>query len=171
MSRIAKDIRTGAFREGLYVVWALARSKEKAEDAQDALICLFRREFGERPKYNRTARDPRCPDHYSLLYDNLKSLVGSRPAVATATATRARHAGTHVADPPKASQRRQEAVDFIVRELGQLSTAHLDEVKEFVDSLSHRHPERELTQLAMAASRPVLDAVWDNPDDAEYDAL
>ena len=62
-------------------------------------------------------------------------------------------------------------MDFIVRELGELSTAHLDEVKEFVDSLSHRHPERELTQLAMAASRPVLDAVWDNPDDAEYDTL
>ena len=169
--RIAKDITNGELREGLYVVWALARSKEEAEDAQDALICLFRREFGGRPKYNRKAKNPRHPDRYTLLYENLKTLVGSQPAVAAPTAARTREAGTHVADPPTPSQRQQEAVDHIVQRLRQLSIAHLDEVKDFVDSLSHRHPERELTRLAMAASRPVLDAVWDNPDDAEYDAL
>ena len=42
---------------------------------------------------------------------------------------------------------------------------------DFIDFLSHRDSERQLTQMAMAASEPVLNAVWDNPDDSAYDAL
>ena len=111
---IAQDIRNGELSDPLYVVWAMAASKAEAKQAQDALICLFRREFGEQPRYNGRVEDSSCPDDYSALYENLKALVGS---------------------------------------------------------LNHRDSEREVTRLAMAASEPVLDAVWDNSDDAEYDAL
>ena len=46
-----------------------------------------------------------------------------------------------------------------------------NEVEEFIDLLNHLDSQRALTRMAMAASEPVLSAVWDNPDDAEYDAL
>ena len=62
-------------------------------------------------------------------------------------------------------------VDRVVQKLQALSTERLGEVEEFIDFLRHRDSERRLTQMAMAASEPVLNAVWDNPDDAEYDAL
>ena len=62
-------------------------------------------------------------------------------------------------------------VDRVVQKLQALSTERLGEVEDFIDFLSHRDSERQLTQMAMAVSEPVLNAVWDNPDDAEYDAL
>ena len=62
-------------------------------------------------------------------------------------------------------------VDRVVQKLQALSTERLGEVEDFIDFLRHRDSERELTQMAMVASEPVLNAVWDNPDDAEYDAL
>ena len=112
--KIARDIKGGKVQNPLYVVWAVAASKEEAKEAQDALICLFRREFGEQPKYNTKEEDSNCPDGHAVLYENLKTLVGGR---------------------------------------------------------NRGDSERQVTQFAMAASEPVLDAVWDNPDDAEYDAL
>ncbi len=112
---IARDIESGSVQDPLYVVWAVAACKEEAKEAQDALICLFRTEFGKQPKYNWKPEDSSCPDDHLALYENLKTLVASR--------------------------------------------------------LNCRDGERQVTQLAMAAAEPVLDAVWDNPDDAEYDAL
>ena len=111
---IARDIESGRVQDPLCVVWATAASKEEAKEAQDALICLFKREFGKRPKYNRKPEYSSCPDGHLALYENLKTLVGD---------------------------------------------------------LNRGDSERQVTQLAMAASEPVLDAIWDNPDDAEYDAL
>ncbi len=112
--KIARDIKSGKVQDPLYVVWAVAACKEEAKEAQDALICLFGREFGEQPKYNTKKEDSNCPDDHAGLYENLKALVGGR---------------------------------------------------------NRRDSERQVTQLAMAAAEPVLDAVWNNPDDAEYDAL
>ena len=68
-------------------------------------------------------------------------------------------------------QRRQTVIDHVVQKLQTLSTERLAEVEDFIDFLSHRDSERQLTQMAMAVSEPVLSAVWDNPADAEYDSL
>ena len=70
-----------------------------------------------------------------------------------------------------AQTRERQRIDHIARKLRTLSAERLDEVEDFIDFLKHRDGERELTRMAMAASEPVLRAVWDNPDDAEYDAL
>ena len=69
-------------------------------------------------------------------------------------------------------QRRQTVIDHVAQKLQALSAERLGEVEDFIDFLNHRDDERQqVTQMAMAASAPVLSAVWDNPDDAEYDAL
>jgi len=44
------------------------------------------------------------------------------------------------------------------------------EVVDFVDFLAHRD-DRLLVESASRMSEPALAAVWDNPDDAEYDNL
>ncbi|VFM95164.1 MAG: hypothetical protein BECKG1743D_GA0114223_100326 [Candidatus Kentron sp. G] len=43
--------------------------------------------------------------------------------------------------------------------------------KQIIDFLRQRDNGRELTQAAMATSEPALNSVWNNADDAEYDAL
>ncbi len=72
---------------------------------------------------------------------------------------------------PSRTQQAAPILDDVVQKLQVLSAERLGEVEDFIDFLSHRDSERRLTQMAMAASEPVLSAVWDNPDDAEYDAL
>ena len=44
------------------------------------------------------------------------------------------------------------------------------EVVDFVDLLSHKD-DRLLVEAAAKLAEPSLAAVWDNPDDAEYDKL
>ena len=65
----------------------------------------------------------------------------------------------------------RQRIDHVAQKLQTLSAERLGEVEDFIDFLNHRDSERELTRMAMAASESVLRAVWDNPDDAEYDAL
>ena len=64
-----------------------------------------------------------------------------------------------------------QQAEQVAEKLKTLSAERLGEVEDFIDFLSYRDSERQLTRMAMAASEPVLRAVWDNPDDAEYDAL
>ena len=45
------------------------------------------------------------------------------------------------------------------------------EVEDFVDFLTRRGDNRELTRAAMGLSEDVLRRVWDNPEDAAYDQL
>lgn len=70
-----------------------------------------------------------------------------------------------------AQTRERQRIGRVARKLRTLSAERLDEVEDFIDFLNHRDSERDLTRMAMAASESVLSAVWDNPDDAEYDAL
>lgn len=74
---------------------------------------------------------------------------------------------------PEASRTQQASpvLEHVARKLKTLSAERLGEVEDFIDFLSHRDSEKQPTRMAMAASEPVLNAVWDNPDDAEYDAL
>jgi hypothetical protein len=44
------------------------------------------------------------------------------------------------------------------------------EVVDFVDLLANRD-DRLLVEAASRISEPAFAAVWDNPDDAEYDSL
>lgn len=65
----------------------------------------------------------------------------------------------------------QSAVEQVIDKLQALSPERVSEVEDFIDFLSQRDTDRELTRAAMSAAEPVLEQVWDNPDDAEYDKL
>jgi hypothetical protein len=45
------------------------------------------------------------------------------------------------------------------------------EVEDFIDFLQNRESDRHLAYGAAQISEPAFKAVWDNPDDAEYDRL
>ncbi len=65
-----------------------------------------------------------------------------------------------------------EQVDQMLTKLKCLPPEQLREVEDFVDFLrSHDHQDSALTRVAAQASEPVLDQLWDNPEDAAYDAL
>ena len=68
-------------------------------------------------------------------------------------------------------QSRQPAIDQVVDKLQTVSPERAGEVKDSVDSSSQRDDDRRLSREAMVISQPVLNAIWDNPDDAEYDEL
>ena len=62
-------------------------------------------------------------------------------------------------------------IEQVIRKLQALASNRLHEVEDFIDFLSQRDSDRQLTQAAMAVSEPTLRALWDNADDAEYDKL
>jgi len=62
-------------------------------------------------------------------------------------------------------------LDDVVEKLRTLPPHRIAEVEDFIDFLKQRNEDNQLTKLAMAASEPVLDQLWDNPDDAAYDKL
>ena len=64
-----------------------------------------------------------------------------------------------------------EHLTTIVEKLRNLPPEQLSEVEDFVDFLSARDQERKLVQTASIVSETALNAVWDNPLDAEYDRL
>ena len=45
------------------------------------------------------------------------------------------------------------------------------EVEDFVAFLAERERMQELTRAAMKSSGPAFAAIWENPDDAAYDAI
>ena len=59
----------------------------------------------------------------------------------------------------------------IVEKLRKLPPERLVEVEDFVDFLRSRAEEAGLVSAASALSEGALRAVWDNPDDADYDRL
>lgn len=62
-------------------------------------------------------------------------------------------------------------IEQLVHKLRTLSPNRINEVEDFIDFLSQRDTDQQLTQAAMAASEDSLNAIWDNSDDAEYDQL
>ena len=62
-------------------------------------------------------------------------------------------------------------IAHVVQKLQALTPNRINEVEDFIDFLSQRDRDRQLTQEAMTASEPTLNTVWDNADDAEYDKL
>ena len=64
-----------------------------------------------------------------------------------------------------------QQIEQVVRKLQTLAPNRIEEVEDFIDFLCQRDNDRQLTRAAMQTSEPALNSVWDNPDDAEYDAL
>ena len=62
-------------------------------------------------------------------------------------------------------------IEQVMQKLRALVPKRLHEVEDFINFLSQRDSDRQLTQAAMAVSEPALRALWDNADDAEYDKL
>jgi len=59
----------------------------------------------------------------------------------------------------------------LIEKLKALPPERRAEVEDFVDFLRNRETEQHLSRGAAKASEPAFRAVWDNPEDAEYDRL
>lgn len=59
----------------------------------------------------------------------------------------------------------------LIEKLKSLPPQRRAEVEDFVDFLRSRETDQHLARTAAQASEPAFKAVWDNPDDAEYDRL
>jgi hypothetical protein len=63
------------------------------------------------------------------------------------------------------------AEETLIQKIRSLPPERVAEVENFVDSLTVRDQDRHFTQAAARLSEEAFRAVWDNPDDAEYDRL
>lgn len=59
----------------------------------------------------------------------------------------------------------------LIAKLRQLPPERLEEVEDFVDFLQAREQERSVVGTAARMSETAFAKIWDNPDDAAYDAL
>ena len=64
---------------------------------------------------------------------------------------------------------------LLAEKIGLLPAAYVAEIEAFIDSVVQRAGSGagsgDLTRRATQASEPSFAAVWDNPEDAVYDAL
>ena len=61
--------------------------------------------------------------------------------------------------------------ESLIQKLRLLPPERLEEVEDFVDFLRAREGDRALVQASARASAAAFSRVWDNPEDAAYDAL
>ncbi|MGE3342592.1 MAG: DUF2281 domain-containing protein [Vicinamibacterales bacterium] len=59
----------------------------------------------------------------------------------------------------------------LIEKISRLPPERVSEVEDFVDFLATRGQDRQLSEAATRASEAAFAAVWDNPDDADYDRL
>lgn len=64
-----------------------------------------------------------------------------------------------------------QQIEQVVQKLQALMPNRIDEVEDFIDFLSQRDIDRQLTKAAKTVSEARLNTLWDNPYDAEYDKL
>jgi hypothetical protein len=62
-------------------------------------------------------------------------------------------------------------VEQLFEKLRTLPPERLEEVEDFIDFLQTRESDRHLARSAAQLSAPAFEAVWDNPEDADYDRL
>ena len=62
-------------------------------------------------------------------------------------------------------------VSALIEKIQTLRPDQLVEVEDFVDFIRLREQQRVLTRAAAEVSAPAFATIWDNPDDAAYDAL
>ncbi len=59
----------------------------------------------------------------------------------------------------------------LIEKIQALPADRIAEVEDFVEFIAAREQERSLTRAATQTSEASFTAVWDNPEDAVYDAL
>jgi hypothetical protein len=59
----------------------------------------------------------------------------------------------------------------LIEKINALPAERVAEVEDFVDFLAERERSTGFARAAAAASAPAFAGVWDNPEDAVYDAL
>jgi Protein of unknown function (DUF2281) len=64
-----------------------------------------------------------------------------------------------------------QVVEALIEKLKALPPERRAEVEDFIDFLHNRESDQHLARSATQTSEPAFKAVWDNPDDAEYDRL
>jgi hypothetical protein len=64
-----------------------------------------------------------------------------------------------------------QAEQVLLEKLRALPPQRRAEVEDFIDFLQNRETDQHLARSAAQVSEPAFKAVWDNPDDAEYDRL
>ena len=64
-----------------------------------------------------------------------------------------------------------QAEQVLLEKLRALPPERRAEVEDFIDFLQNRETDQHLARSAAQVSEPAFRAVWDNPDDAEYDRL
>ena len=64
-----------------------------------------------------------------------------------------------------------QAEQVLLEKLRALPPERRAEVEDFIDFLQNRESDQHLARSAAQVSEPAFKAVWDNPDDAEYDRL
>ena len=63
------------------------------------------------------------------------------------------------------------AEETLIQKIRSLPPERVAEVEDFVDFLTARDQDRQVTQAAARLSKDAFRSVWDNIDDAEYDRL
>ena len=59
----------------------------------------------------------------------------------------------------------------LIEKIQTLPPERQSEVEDFVDFIRMREQQVGLTRDAAAVSAPAFAAVWDNPEDSDYDAI
>jgi hypothetical protein len=72
---------------------------------------------------------------------------------------------------PTTRRSQPDPIRALAEKIRALPPERIVEVADFVDFLCSRHDERELRSGATGLAESSFAAVWDNPDDAEYDQL
>lgn len=59
----------------------------------------------------------------------------------------------------------------LIEKVRKLSVEQIQQVEQFIDSLSQDSTEQQLTLISTKLSESVFGKIWDNPEDADYDNL
>ena len=57
----------------------------------------------------------------------------------------------------------------LMEKVKKLSVDQIQQVEQFIDSLTQEDKERQLTLISTKLSESVFNKIWDNPEDADYD--
>ncbi len=105
-----------------------------------------------------------------LLPNELGTMVAAlsryQPAQTSCTVHQALEAGG-----PEDTMSGDAQRQAIAEKLRSLPAERVAEVEDFVDFLRTREADRQLTRAATRLAEASFHAVWDNPDDADYDRL
>ena len=100
------------------------------------------------------------------LGTTVEALSRYQPAQTSCTVYRALEAGE-----PEDTMSGDTQRQTIEQKLRSLPPERVAEVEDFIDFLRTREADRQLTRAGTRLAEGSFRAVWDNPDDADYDRL